>query len=70
MAFRITWFLWLLFSPIAAVLAYLITFDEYRKHFPDRRRAVRESLRSAGVTLLFFLVLGAVLSPLLARLGR
>ena len=63
-------FLWVLFSLIAAAMAYLITFEEYRRHLPDRRRAISESVRTAAVTLLFFLMVGAVLSPFLARLAR
>jgi hypothetical protein len=60
----------LLFSLIAALMAYLITYEEYRRHFPERRRAVLESLKTAAVTLLFFLVAGAVIFPFLARLAR
>jgi hypothetical protein len=63
-------FLWVLFSLIAAAMAYLITYDEYRHHFPERRRAVSEAIRTAAVTLLFFLTVGVVLSPLLLRLTR
>jgi hypothetical protein len=63
-------FIWLLFSLIAALMAYLITYEEYRRHFPERRRAVLESLKTAAVTLLFFLVAGAVIFPFLARLAR
>lgn len=63
-------FLWVLFSLIAAAMAYLITYEEYRRHFPDRRRAISESVQTAAVTLLFFLIVGAVLSPFLARLAR
>jgi len=59
-------FIWLLFSLIAALMAYLITYEEYRRHFPERRRAVLESLKTAAVTLLFFLVAGAVIFPFLA----
>lgn len=63
-------FLWVLFSLIAAAMAYLITYDEYRHHFHERRRVVSEAVRTATVTLLFFLTVGAVLSPFLLRLTR
>jgi len=67
---RVGLLLWLPFSLIAALMSYLITYEEYRRHFPDRRRAVLEAARMAAVTLLFFLVAGIVVSPLLARLAR
>ncbi len=67
---RVGLVLWLPFSLLAAVMAYLITYEEYRRHFPDRRRAILESVKTAAVTLTFFLVAGAALSPLLARLAR
>lgn len=48
----------LIFSPIAALLAYLITCAEYRKHFPDDlKRARKLSLNFAFATMAFFLVL-------------
>lgn len=67
---RVGLVLWLPFSLLAALMAYLITYDEYRRHFPDRRRAVLEAARTAAVTLLFFLFAGLVVSPFLARLAR
>jgi len=67
---RIGLVLWLPFSLIAAVMSYVITYEEYRRHFPDRRRAVVESARMAAVTLLFFLLAGLVASPFLARMAR
>ena len=67
---RVGLVLWVPFSVLAAVMAYLITYEEYRRHFPDRRRAISESVQTAAVTLLFFLIVGAVLSPFLARLAR
>ena len=67
---RVGLVLWLPFSLLAALMAYLITYDEYRRHFPDRRRAILEAARTAAVTLLFFLLAGVLLSPLLTHLAR
>jgi len=64
----ITMVLWALFCPIAAAMAYLITYEEYRRHFPDRKRAARESLTTAGFTLLVFAVLGVLATVLMRRL--
>ena len=63
-------FLWVIFSAIAAFMAYLITYEEYRRHFPERSRAVRESLRTAFATLLIFLVLGLLVTSLIPRITR
>lgn len=63
-------FLWVLFSLIAAAMAYLITYDEYRHHFPERSRVVQESMRTALATLLIFLVLGVFVTALLPRITR
>lgn len=56
---------WIIFSPLAALMAYLITYGEYRHHYPDRGRVIREALRTAIVTLLVFLVLGIAASFIL-----
>ncbi|MDD8020902.1 MAG: hypothetical protein PHU81_06940 [Acidobacteriota bacterium] len=48
----------LIFSPVAALSAYLITYGEYRRHFPeDRRRARRLSLEFALAAFIFFFVI-------------
>jgi hypothetical protein len=48
----------LVFSPAAALSAYLITYAEYKKHFPeDLKRARKFALKFARSTLIFFAVL-------------
>ena len=61
---------WLMFSPIAAVMAYVITYAEYSRHFPTRGPAIREALRTAIFTLLVFLVLGIAVSLILPRIFK
>ena len=62
--------MWAILSPVAAVMAYLITYEEWRRHFPDPRRARREALITAGVTLVFFLAIGLVVAYVLERVIR
>jgi len=46
----------LIFSPVAALSAFLITYAEYRKHFPeDLRRARKISAEFALSAFIFFL---------------
>jgi small neutral amino acid transporter SnatA (MarC family) len=59
--------LWVIFSPIAALMAYLITYAEYSHHYSDRGPVIREALRTAIFTLLVFFVLGTALSFILPR---
>lgn len=48
----------LVFSPVAALSAYLITYAEYRKHFPeDLKRARKLALNFALSTMAFFIIL-------------
>ncbi|RFT15691.1 MAG: hypothetical protein OP8BY_0066 [Candidatus Saccharicenans subterraneus] len=48
----------LIFSPLAALSAYLITYTEYRRHFPDNlQKARRLSLNFAISTMVFFIIL-------------
>ncbi len=44
------------FSILAALMAFLISYEEYKKHFLDKRKPVIISLQSAGVIFLFFLI--------------
>ena len=59
--------LWLVFSPIAALMAFLITYGEFSHHYPDRRPVFREALRTAVFTLTVFLLLGLIVSLILPR---
>jgi hypothetical protein len=45
------------FSPFAAIIAYIITYDEYNHHM-DKKSAIRQSLQSAFFTLIVFIVVG------------
>ncbi|MGB9906710.1 MAG: hypothetical protein ACPLRR_04905 [Candidatus Saccharicenans sp.] len=48
----------LVFSPVAALSAYLITYAEYRKHFPeDLKKARKLALNFALSTMVFFATL-------------
>ena len=59
--------LWAVFSPIAALMAGLITYIEYSDHYTERGPAIREALRSGVFTLTLFLVLGLITSFILPR---
>jgi hypothetical protein len=59
--------LWLVFSPIAALMAFLITYGEYSHHYADRGPVLREALRTGLFTLTVFLVLGLIVSFILPR---
>jgi hypothetical protein len=51
----------LIFSPFAAAIAFIITYEEYSKHLVDKREVLRISLRMALVTLVFFLTVPTLL---------
>lgn len=46
----------------AAVMAWLISYDELSRHYPDRGTPAQEATRRAFTVLLFFLALGAVIA--------
>jgi purine-cytosine permease-like protein len=52
----------LIFSLIAAIMAYLTTYAEYERHFPDRRKARNIALESAVVFFIFFVILTIALA--------
>ncbi len=56
------------FSPLAAVMAFLITYEEYSHHHLGRRELLGRSLGAAAVTLVFFLLLVSLVGGLLAGL--
>lgn len=46
------------FGIIAALMAYLITYREYRHHYPSETEPRQAGRQAALVAFLFFLVLG------------
>jgi hypothetical protein len=53
---------------IAGIMAYLITYEEYQHHFKGRR-VFWESIKSAGITFLFFVLLSLLLGIVLGRIS-
>jgi hypothetical protein len=52
-------------SPLAAASAFLITYEEYKHHYPDKRKVLKIALEAAIFTLVVFLVLGLLLAIIL-----
>jgi len=57
-----------LFSSIAAIMAYLITYSEYRHHYTENRLVIKNSLISAFITLSVFLVLSLLVSVIINKI--
>lgn len=56
-------FIGIALSLIAGSMAYLITYAEYEKHFPDnKKKAYFLALESAAVFFTFFAILAIVLA--------
>ena len=56
------------FGGIAAVMAFLIAYEEYVHHFPDKRTVIRMSLEPALLAFAVFLGLGLILAATLPHL--
>lgn len=48
-----------IFSPIAALMAFIITHEEYKHHYPDRKTPLNMAVSMGIFTFLFFLILSA-----------
>ena len=57
-----------LFSLLASVMAFLITYSEYSRHYKEKRRAIRTSLQADIVAFLFFFTLSIIAGLLLAKM--
>lgn len=58
----------LIFSPFAAIMAYLITYSEYLHHYPDKKRPRKLAIQAAAATFVFFVVLALVTGFLLENI--
>ncbi|MBI4492836.1 MAG: hypothetical protein HY690_08605 [Chloroflexi bacterium] len=59
----------LAFSPIAAAMAFLITYEEWSHHQLPRAEVLKRSCQMAGVTLLFFLLVSLAIGLWVSYLG-
>lgn len=52
----------LVFGSLGAVMAYLITYKEWERHYPSPKIPRRTAFETAVFTLLFFLAITLVLA--------
>jgi hypothetical protein len=52
-------------SLLGAAMAFLITYEEYAHHYPNKREVLKKALEAAVFTLVFFLALGLLLAIML-----
>ena len=51
-----------IFSVLAALSAFLITYDEYLKHFPDKRTPLKMAGQAALAAFAFFLAVSVLMA--------
>ena len=54
-----------IFSPLASIMAFSISYEEYRHHFPEKGKIIKKAFETAFFTLAFFLALGLMLAIIL-----
>ncbi|NLH15866.1 MAG: hypothetical protein GX455_04750 [Phycisphaerae bacterium] len=52
-------------SLLAGMMAYLITYEEYRHHYCNKPEVMKAALKAAGFAFVFFLGLGVALGLIL-----
>ena len=52
----------LILSPIAAAMAFLITYEEYSHHFTDKKKPLKFAFEAAIFTLIIFGILSLLIS--------
>ena len=58
----------LIFSPLASIMAYIITYGEYLRHYPDKKQPMKLAFEAALTTFLFFIALSFIAGFLLANI--
>ena len=60
----------LIFSPIAAIMAFIISYEEYKRHYTDKKKPFQLSLGTAIATFVFFMLVSFFAGLLLNRIIR
>ena len=55
------------FSSIASLAAFLISYEEYSRHYKDKRKALRLSLKTAVFAFMVFLILAIIIGFFIDR---
>jgi len=58
----------LVLSPFAGIMAFLITYHEYQRHYADKQRPLKIALEAALFTFAFFMIISAVIGLFLTRI--
>jgi len=66
--FKLFLIIGLIFSPIAAIMAFIITYEEYRRHYTEKQKPFRIAINSAIVTFIVFMGMTILGGILLARI--
>ncbi|HQJ75681.1 MAG TPA: hypothetical protein PKW14_08875 [Bacteroidota bacterium] len=57
----------IIFEVIAFLMAYLIFFNEYQKHFVIKKKAIIESLKASFVVFLFLTIIFTIVIFILTK---
>jgi len=57
-----------IFSPLAALAAFLIAYNEYEHHYPNKRQAFKAAIGTGIFTFIFFFILVLILAIVLPSL--
>jgi len=63
LTFRV--YLSFVFSSLAALCAFIITYGEYLKHFPDKRKPLIMAAKAALAAFTFFMIASLLLTTLI-----
>jgi len=55
----------LVFSPLAALLAFLLTYNEYQHHFPDNKKPIKMATEAAIFTFFIFMTISLLIGIIL-----
>ena len=51
----------LVFSPLAALMAFFITYDEYLHHYSDKKKSLKLALQTGVFSFMFFMILSLII---------
>jgi len=57
----LTFLIGLVFSPLAGICAFLITYHEYQRHYPCNKEKPFKLALEAGLTAFFFFLIMSVI---------
>ncbi|MHB1376341.1 MAG: hypothetical protein ACYCXB_02840 [Candidatus Humimicrobiaceae bacterium] len=65
---KVVFLIGLIFSPLAALTSFFITYEEYKHHYPENKIPIKKAMETALITFFVFLTLSFFIAIIINKI--